>query len=192
MTTTHELIYKVARRHARREALVRVRACPFKLDHKDASEDNGRVFIANTADVDLDNEVVVPAGADTTYFFKNRTIFLDHDYTKPVARLRYASLKGGKWVVNMTFGRTPLALEAKANVDDGVVNGSSIGFIPTDYGRPTAEEVKAYGPHESIVRTWEWLELSLTGLPCNVGAGLVVGEAKHATAPKKKVLLFLS
>lgn len=190
--TRAELIRKIARRHARPEGLVRAKQCGFSFDHKDASTDTGRVFIANTADVDLDSEVVVPSGADTSYFFRNRTIFLDHDYTKPVARLRYASLKRGKWIVNMTFGRSALAQEARANVDDGVVNGCSIGFIPTDYGRPTADEIKAYGPHESIVRSWEWLELSLTGLPCNVNAVLLDEEVKRATAPAKKVFLFLS
>lgn len=184
------LIHKVARRHARKEALVRLRRCGLRLDHKDASNDTGRVFIATTADVDLDREVVVPAGAVTDYFFKNRTIFLDHDYTKPVARLRYASLKGGRWVVNMTFGRSALAQEAQQNVDDGVVNGCSIGFIPIDHGRPTIDEVKTYGPHESIVRSWEWLELSLTGLPCNLAAQVAMQSEEKSRHVKR--LIFLS
>lgn len=171
----NELELKIARRHVVREP-VRVKRMAMAFDHKDAGEDRGVVVIANTADVDLDSEVVVPSGADTTYFFKNRTIFWNHDYNIPIARLRYASLKGGKWIVNMTFGKGEFASEVRSMVEDGVVTGTSVGFIPTLYGRPTPEETKAYGPHESIVRAWKWLELSVTPLPCNVEAMIGAGE----------------
>ena len=38
------------------------------------------IVVANTGDIDLDNEVVVPSGADTRYFERNRMIFADHQY----------------------------------------------------------------------------------------------------------------
>ena len=166
---------KIARRHAVRDA-VRAKRVPMVFDHKDAGEDRGVVVIANTADVDLDSEVVVPSGADTSYFFKNRTIFWNHDYDTPIARLRYASLKGGKWIVNVTFGKGPFASEVRSMVEEGIVTGTSVGFIPLVWGQPTPEEVKTYGQHDSIVRSWKWLELSITPLPCNIGAMIEAGE----------------
>ncbi len=196
----NELELKIARRHVVRDP-VKVKRVAMRFDHKDAGEDRGVVVIANTADVDLDSEVVVPSGADTSYFFKNRTIFWNHDYNVPIARLRYASLKGGKWIVNMTFGKGEFATEVREMVQDGVVTGTSVGFIPTLYGRPTPDETKAYGPHDSIVRSWKWLELSITPLPCNVEAMIEAGEkglVSKATirkalpdvaTPKRRVLI---
>lgn len=123
--------------------------------------------VANSAALDLQDEVVLPDGADTSYFFSKRTIYLNHNYDWPIGSLASAKLVKGQWLCRFGFASTPMAQEVMTLVAEGVVRGVSIGFVATDYGAPSAEEVKAHGPHRSIVRKWLWLELSVTPMPCN-------------------------
>lgn len=137
--------------------------------------------VANTADVDCDDEVVVPSGADLAYFNRNKAIFVDHRYTldqhvataraiKPVfTGTNHAAWKVHAYVLpleNNRLGNDILTIAREATI------GVSIGFEPTDYGSPTPQEKAAYTKGgrepESIVRKWSWVELSFTAMPCNV------------------------
>lgn len=125
--------------------------------------------VANTAAIDLDNEVVIPEGADKTYFAKAKAIYWNHDYDRPpIGTLRNASLKGGRWVIQYRASdKTEFARDIYGLVLDGAVNGVSIGFVPRDSGRPTDAEVELYGLASSVVRSWLWLETSAVSMPCN-------------------------
>ena len=67
--------------------------------------------------------------------------------------------------------------------------GVSIGFEPTDFGPPTDDESKAYTRKgktpRSVVRSWRWLELSVTALPCNVSCR---SDAMHEDDSKMGML----
>lgn len=145
---------------------------------KDMSTDreNRQVWvIANTDDVDLQNEVVVPSGADTAYFRKNGNVFADHQTNMDcwVGKLRDMSPSPSarefkSWKVGIWCRKTELGDDILTMANEGGV-GVSIGFIPEDWGKPTDIETKTYGGScESIVRRWKWLELSFTPFPCNV------------------------
>lgn len=147
----------------------------------DTSRGNRDIIVtANTADVDLDSEVVVPSGADTGYFFKNGQIFANHDYGVAVASLRKAfaipsAADHKAWKVRMRVYSTQLGSDLLTIAREGGI-GSSIGFEPTEYGPPTEVEAKQYGGARTIHRRWKWLELSLTSMPCNVACqGGMVG-----------------
>lgn len=141
------------------------------------------IWIANTDAIDLEREVVVPEGGDGKgYFFKNRKIFVDHDYRIQCAIgvLRSAVLTTdamgrSAWRVRAHI----LSLEGNPLPDDVLTFareaggiGSSIGFAALDAGKPTKEEAQRYTQDgeqpESIVRKWLWLELSATAIPMNV------------------------
>lgn len=149
---------------------------------------NGGVVevIATTDDIDLDDEVVVPTGADKGYFLRNASVFIDHR-TYMEARVGVAmairpwpsvSAQRG-WLVDVSMDDSDAARDVVAKCENGGM-GVSIGFRPTDRGTPTPDEVKRYSRDgrvpKSIVREWEWLELSFTPMPCNV-ACRVVGAA---------------
>src|SRR5574343_128777 len=53
---------------------------------------------ATTSDIDLEREVVVPSGADTSHFFALRNIFIEHklDFAHCVGKLRSAQPRYGK------------------------------------------------------------------------------------------------
>lgn len=150
-----------------------------KLEVKNNSGDI--VAVANTASIDFDNEVVLPDGAERkpngepVYFSTTKAILWCHDtHLPPIGTYRNARLSDGKWVA--TFSRskaTQFATDISNLIDEGSVNGTSIGFIRIDGGRPTEPEIAKYGMAEYITRKWRWLELSVTPFPCNPDAVIV-------------------
>jgi len=154
--------------------------------------EDARTFraIANTAAVDLDDEVVVPEGADVAYFQANKTLFYNHDYTQPIGTMvnkpKMIRHDGSKaWTVSGYISKTPFASDVFTMMSEGVIRGTSIGFLATESRRPTDEETKTYGPHRSIVPSWKWLELSITGFPCNASAMI---QSVHKASPDDRVL----
>lgn len=138
------------------------------------------VVIANTADIDLDSEVVVPSGADTSYFLKNRHIFADHKYdiengAGVLRKLsKYPTPSDHKaWQMRININDNPIGNAIMDIVRDTGQIGVSVGFVATDYSEPTeAERVKYGGKNpdklQAVIRAWNWFETSFTLLPCNV------------------------
>lgn len=152
--------------------------------------------IANTATIDLTDEVVVPEGcilgreSQPAYLFDARSIYLNHDYKSlPIGFLRNVRLSGGKWVVQVILnGTTDIARDVRAMFELGEENpcrGTSIGFIREAGGQPTKEEIAKYGPAAFITRTWKWLEHSITPQPCNPDAW-VLSAGKSAPPLSEK------
>lgn len=152
-------------------------------------------LVATTQDIDLDREVVKPEGADTSYFFNNRSIFVDHyyDFEHCVGKLRSALpiSKGGVqtgWRITFhlfPLKKNPFAADIETFARDNAL-ACSIGFNAIDAGKPTAAEVLRFKQGDqtprSVVRAWEWLELSITMFPCNVMArqvGFSASEEKE-------------
>lgn len=153
--------------------------------------------IATTDDIDLDDEVVIAGGVDARYFSANRAVFIDHATgvrdRVGVARAISPWPASGKprgWTVDVAVDRTPLGDEVLAKCRAGGM-GVSIGFRCLDRGEPTAEEIRRHAKGgltpRSIVRSWEWLELSFTPMPCNVACrvvGLGTDQPPARQAPK--------
>ena len=139
------------------------------------------VVIATTDAVDNDREVVLPGGADRSYFEANKSIFVDHRYDVAswIGTMRktmpYPAAGDGQrgWKVRMRLRDTALGRDLYRATQEGYGPGASIGFVPTDYGPPTEDERARYGDASAIVRKWRWLELSLTAMPCNVACQMI-------------------
>jgi hypothetical protein len=140
------------------------------------------LVIANTARIDADREVVVPSGGQLGYFGENRSVFYDHAYSDAdfIGKVRtgYPKLVGDAWHALIGIRRSPRGDQLVRDAEDFDVS-VSIGFDALEVDKPTDEEVKRYGkgkPFDSIVRRWEWVELSVTWMPCNLDA--TVGHAR--------------
>lgn len=168
---------------------------------KSASVETNRdiVAVATTDDLDLEEEVVVPGGADLSYFQKNKKVFVDHTYDTMHAvgvlrRLTAWHGHGGAegWLarVNVPESENPLSSHVLALAAEGI--GMSIGFEAIDYGRPTADEQKAYPGVKSIVRRWKWIELSFTAMPCNVSCQTLSGHMDTSKAAATRAMLVKS
>ena len=157
----------------------------------DEGDKNDIVAIANTGDIDLDDEVVVPSGLTTEYLTKNRQIFVDHEYGIHNAAGfirsigKYPSPKDHKsWRVRIGLYDNDAGRAVKEIAKRSGQIGLSIGFFPTDYGPPTEEEARMYGQDGkklvSVVRGGRMFEISFTALPCNVSCQgrLAIGDGK--------------
>lgn len=177
----NEIIERIKKHHPQfADSTIGVRALSVKAES--VNPDTRLLWVvANTDDIDSDNEVVVPAGADPTYFQTNKAMFVDHRYSfdNAVATARswrkvYTGARHNAWKVqayvlplaNNRLGDDLLTFAREATI------GVSIGFEPLDWGKPTEAEATMYAKGsqvpESIVRRWKWVELSFTAFPCNV------------------------
>ena len=161
--------------------------------HKPAqvkATDDGMVrFIATTEAIDVDDEVVVAGGVDRdSYFFKNRSCFIDHQYDMAnfIGKARAIIPRPTKdsptaWEVHIRVQKThPHAEGILSLAREGQI-GSSIGFARLEGGKPTEDEVKRYTRKGrepvAVTRRWEWIEQSITALPANVEAQAIPDEA---------------
>lgn len=164
-----------------------------ELDMRGTNRD--LVVIATTDDIDEDNEVLVPQGADVSYIAKNAKVFADHNYgvDDVVGAIRswgaYPNSKNQRgWMARVRLTTNAAGEAVRKIVEETGHIGASIGFEALDYGPPSDEEKKLYGrdgkPPSSIVRKYRLIELSLTALPCNVSCqtmSVVMGdESKSA------------
>ena len=140
-------------------------------------------IVINTDDEDQDSEVVVPSGADMTYYEKTgKKVFADHSYSVTdvaghTRTLRSYGVPGNTckgWIARACLGNNPIGDAVKAIIDDSGSIGASVGFVARDRSTPTADEMKRYCANgkslRSIVREWKMLEWSFTAMPCNGAA----------------------
>ncbi len=173
-----------------------IRVLSGRAESVEVKEDGSRrelIVVANTARIDEDGEVVVPEGGELGYFGANRSVFIDHQYDDAnfIGKVRtgYPKLENGRWVVRFGVRRSPRGDQLLRDAEDFGVS-VSIGFDALEAGPPTDDEVKKYGggrSFRSIVRKWNWAELSVTWMPCNVDARSPHPESY--AAPRKAVTL---
>ncbi|TPV94857.1 MAG: hypothetical protein B7733_13045 [Myxococcales bacterium FL481] len=131
--------------------------------------------LVSTESVDLDNEVVMQDGFDTSYFpEKVQAVYLDHMYTS-MGTLQVAAVgvcrnlspkKDGLYAT--TYVRpTPLGEDVLTAIEDGALSGFSIGFKVLSASAPTDDEQRRYPGARNIIRGSKLLEYSFTSMPAN-------------------------
>lgn len=143
-------------------------------------EDGSRTDVSDitTDAIDRDNEVILPAGLELEDYRKNPVVLFGHDYySPPIGKCMWIKAKGnglsactkyaerpegheGPWVADAIFGL----------VQQEMLPGKSIGFIPTSMREPTLEEVKKRPELHTVNRIIDkgiLLEYSVVSVPCN-------------------------
>lgn len=135
--------------------------------------------LASTTLIDEDGEVVVPAGADLSYFLgadpENeaggiRTVYKNHDYTVELGVCRRMAVRSNGLWAQTYVTKLPIGEDTLTLIDEGIIRGQSIGFAVNESGPPTDEETRKYGPCRIVTRSYKVIEYSITGMPCNPGA----------------------
>lgn len=140
---------------------------------------------ANTAAVDSQREVVLPAGGDVrSYLTVNANLFVDHRYDMEhvVAKCIRMALDPGGWLCTGQFLKgfeTEYTKACIALARAGTL-AMSIGFESIESGAPTADERLAYHGVEYMIRRWKALEVSYTAIPVNVTCRLVATNLEAA------------
>lgn len=165
----------------------------------DDEERTDTSFIMTDA-LDRDREVVLPGGGDFAQFRKNPVVTFAHRYDElPVGRalwLKRDEQNGRAGILAKTqyaakpkdWGDAPWQPSAVwALVQQGVLKGKSIGFLPTQVRPPTEKDLKArpdWANVRSIVSKWLLLEYAVAPVPSNpdalvqsIGKGLEVPES---------------
>lgn len=116
-------------------------------------EDGERAAVRyiNTADLDRDNEIILPNGIDVKDFSKSPSVLYAHDYRSlPVGRDAWIKLVKGKgWLAKTIYATHQLAEDVYNLVKGKFLNTSSIGFIPLESVKP---EDKDWGKYSTVVK----------------------------------------
>lgn len=128
--------------------------------------------IASTATVDRSGDIVVAEGIGLARFKQNPVVLWMHNHEKPVARCVEIGVKAGKLEALVQFppeGTSEKADEIYGLIKAGVVNATSVGFLPGEW--EPLENERYYGPRKYT--TCELLEFSFVSVPANPDALIV-------------------
>jgi HK97 family phage prohead protease len=128
--------------------------------------------IVCTDSLDMEGEVVVPAGLDTSYFPERvKAVYLNHNYDElPVAKCRKMVINDrGQMFCQTVIARGGLGDDLLSLMEEGILNGLSIGFVTTTSTPPKPEEDRYRGA-KAVVRSAKLLEYSIVSMPCNPDA----------------------
>lgn len=140
---------------------------------RDSPEEFLLRHVMTTDDLDMDEEVLDPAGADLSYLNHNKSVFVDHCYEMrdSVGIIRWCKRRkdqtGIEAQIRLDNGRE-MAEDTKAIIRNRGYIGGSIGFegllmTPPDKRIDPPHWLKA----RTIVRKYRVIEFSVTLLPCN-------------------------
>lgn len=123
----------------------------------------------STTAKDMDREVVVPEGFVFDYFPNAvRAVYLNHDYDSlPVGTNVNLSVKGGALFAVTHITQRAIGDDLLTAMEEGAVNGFSVGFKTIDGGPPSDDERKRYGECDRVIRKALLIEYSITPMPCN-------------------------
>lgn len=128
--------------------------------------------IASTATVDRSGDIVVAEGIKLDRFKQNPVVLWMHNHEKPIARAVEIGVKGGKLEAVVQFppeGTSEKADEVYGLIKAGVVNATSIGFLPDEW--MPMDPDRAYGPRRYLA--CELLEFSFVSVPANPDALII-------------------
>lgn len=136
-----------------------------------------------TQSVDRDGDIVVASGIDIRSFQKNPVVLWQHDHKTPIARatqLQYTESGIEAEVLFPAAGVCAKSDEVYGLIQAGVVNASSIGFMPVDYDYD--ENLGGFMINES-----ELYEFSFVSVPSNRDALITQRSALSKSLPPKKI-----
>jgi HK97 family phage prohead protease len=131
--------------------------------------------ICSTADPDRTGDIIVQSGIDLAAYRKNPIVLWGHSADIPIARTIEIGVKGDKLQATVQFppeGDDEDADWVYGKIKAGIVNATSVGFIPKVY-EPLDKKQPWAGFR--FVKS-ELLEFSFVSVPANAGC-LIVGRS---------------
>lgn len=162
----------------------------FSADLTVAEGERSFTAVITAAVIDRDGEVLLPEGMRSVDFEKNPVVFWNHDYNTPIGKATGLKRHRDKWEAKAVLSSTPFASEIHTLMQEGVVNGVSVGFQPIESRNPSAKDKDLFGEDVKRVHSkWDLFEFSVTPLPANQNA-LVTAVSKGITTPDRVKALF--
>lgn len=118
-------------------------------------------IIVSTADIDRQGESVNQNGWDLTFYKLNPIVLWAHDYASlPIGMATKIEVNDGKLIAEGKFApaeANPFAQQVRKLYDLGMLNATSVGFIPKEYD----------GKKDGLITKSELLEFSFVPVPAN-------------------------
>lgn len=164
-----------------------------------AAGEGERSFVARitSAALDRDNEVLIPEGMISTDYEKNPVVFWNHDHDRPIGKATNLKRDAEGWTAKATLAKRPENHEGEwfpdtvlSLLQQGVIKGVSVGFMPTESRKPTPKDVEKFG--DAVTRVfskWKLLEFSVAPLQANQDA-LVTAVSKSLVSRETASKLF--
>ncbi len=136
-------------------------------------EERSSTELINTADIDRDNEILLPKGAVLDHFKKNPQVLWAHDYRQPpIGRAAWVKRDtASKGLLAKTiYATTDFAEEIWQLVSGKFLPARSVGFIPIESHEPDEKEIARHPERAGARRVydkWELLEYSVVPVPSN-------------------------
>lgn len=130
---------------------------------KASSEQDSGSFrvVVSTGDMDRQGESVNQTGWDLSYFKSNPVVLWAHDYASlPIGICMSIEVKDGKLIAEGKFApaeANPFAQQVRKLYELGMVNTTSVGFIPKEFD----------AQNDSMILKQELLEFSFVPVPAN-------------------------
>lgn len=131
--------------------------------------------ICSTSDPDRMGDIIVQTGIDLSAYRKNPVVLWGHSADVPIAKAIQIDVKDGKLQATVQFppeGDDEDSDWVYGKIKAGIVNATSVGFIPTDYVPIDPKE--PWGGYKFLKS--ELLEFSFVSVPANAGC-LIVGRS---------------
>lgn len=131
--------------------------------------------ICSTGEPDRMGDVIVQNGIDLTAYKKNPVVLWGHSADVPIAKAVKIEVKNGKLQATVQFppeGDDEDADWVYGKIKAGIVNATSVGFIPKDY--EPLDPKQPWGGFKFLKS--ELLEFSFVSIPANAGC-LIVGRS---------------
>ena len=133
-----------------------------------------------TETIDRDGEVLISQGMDAGEYEKNPVVFYNHDYAQPIGKITDIRRSEGKIDASIEFAQRPEGFDGsyfpefvESLVDQGIVKGISVGFVPLPGGvrKASTKDREDYGDQvRQVYSKWKLLEVSVAPLPANATA----------------------
>lgn len=133
-----------------------------------------------TETIDRDGEVLISQGMDASEYKKNPVVFYNHDYAQPIGTITDIRRSEGQIDATIEFAKRPESFEGsyfpefvESLVDQGIVKGISVGFVPLPGGvrKASTKDKEDYGERvRQVYSKWKLLEVSVAPLPANATA----------------------
>lgn len=133
-----------------------------------------------TETIDRDGEVLISQGMDASEYEKNPVVFYNHDYAQPIGSITDIRRSKGRIDATIEFAKRPEGFDGsyfpefvESLVDQGIVKGISVGFVPMPGGvrKASSKDREDYGDQvRQVYSKWKLLEVSVAPLPANATA----------------------
>lgn len=140
-----------------------------------------------TDDIDREGEVILPDGLDLVQYQSNPVVLWNHEGSAPIGKAQWIKRAGNGIKAKTVYATRPethvgewLPDTIFALVQQEVLKGRSIGFIPVEMVAPSLEHTKArpeWAKANCLITKSVLFEYSVVSVPCN-GAALQEAVSK--------------